>query len=162
MIHAISYILFILPFTAWLGFELKRQHSLRAYWGWIAGAFVIGIIGSQIFRIYPDMIGNFLLHASGGASSTLLFVYLFKTLGLSFNWRLSVLALFAFVSMLGVSNELAEYLFELLGLGPFSFDNHDTWRDFVANTVGAFGAWIIYKSSQLIIPHRSDKTTHSK
>ena len=45
--------------------------------------------------------------------------------------------------MLGVLNELAEYLFELLGMGIFSLDTHDTWRDFVANTTGALLTWAI-------------------
>ncbi len=120
MIHAIAYVLFILPFTAWLGFELNRQYSLRTHWRGIAGAVLTGIIGSQVFRIYPDVFGNFLLHASGGVSSVLLFIYCAKTLDLDLkaNWRLTTLVLFAFVCMLGVLNELAEYFFELLGLGP--------------------------------------------
>lgn len=162
MIHAIAYIFFILPFTAWLGYELKRKYSLRTHWGWLAGAFFIGIIGSQVFRIYPDMLGNFLLHASGGASATLLFIYLCKTLDIDFNWRLATLALFAFVCMLGVLNELAEYFFELLGLGLFSFDSHDTWRDFVANTTGGGIAWIAFQISRVISSKRSSAATVSK
>jgi hypothetical protein len=127
-----------------MGYELKRSYSLRTYWRWVLGAFLVGIIGSQVFRIYPTMFGNFLLHVSGGVSATLLFIYLFKALELSFNWRLTAVMLFAFVCMLGVLNELAEYFFELWGLGPFSFDAQDTWRDFVANTTGAFSAWVAY------------------
>ena len=141
MIHAVAYIIFILPFTAWLGFELKRPYSLKLHWQWLAAAFITGIIGSFAFAIYPDNFGNFLLHASGGVSAAFLFTYLCKTLGLYFNWRLMLVMLFAFVSMLGVLNELAEYIFESLGMGPFSFDSHDTWRDLVANTTGALLAW---------------------
>ena len=149
MIHAIAYILFILPFTIWLGFELKRTYSLRAYWVYLLGAFVIGVIGSQVFRIYPDNFGNFLLHASGGAASALLYIYLLKTLKIKFNWRLNLVFLFAFVCMLGVLNELAEYLLEMLGTGIYSIDTHDTWRDFVANTTGALVTWAIYSMSGL-------------
>lgn len=145
MIHAILYILFIIPFTAWLGYELKKKYSLKQYWKWIAAAFVTGVVGSLLAEIEPEKFGNFLLHASGGVASTFLFVYLLKTLKLSFNWRLTLVILFAWVSMLGVMNELAEYFLELAGLGPFSFDNHDTWRDFVANTTGAFTAWAALK-----------------
>lgn len=147
MTHAFTYIVFILLFTSWLGFELNKKFSLKTHWQWIAGAFVSGLIGSQIYRIYDDVFGNFMLHASGGVSATLLFVYFFKTLNLHFNWRLTLVMLFAFVCMVGVLNELAEYFFEFLGFGPFSFDSHDTWRDFVANTTGALAAWAVIKLS---------------
>lgn len=143
MVHAIAYILFILPFTAWLGFELNLKYALRKYWKWLLATFVIGIIGSLVSQIYPTKAGNFLLHASGGAATTLLYIYVLKTLKLQFNWRINIVALFAFVSMLGVLNELAEYFFELLDMGIFSIDSHDTWRDFVANTSGAFVTWAV-------------------
>lgn len=154
MIHAVAYILFILPFTAWLGFELRRRYSLRTRWHWLAGAFVIGMVGSQVFRIYPGVFGNFLLHMSGGASAALLFIYLSKTLSIDLNWRLAALTLFAFVCMLGVLNEFAEYFFELVGFGPYSLDRHDTWRDFVANTAGAAITWIIYEGNRLMTGRR--------
>jgi hypothetical protein len=142
MVHAVAYIIFILPFTAWLGFELNKKYSLRAHWKWIMAAAVLGIIGSYIqANIFPDKFGNFLLHASGGISATLLFVYLFRTLNLHFNWRMTLVLLFAFTCMVGVLNELAEYFFELLGFDVFSFDTHDTWRDFVANSTGMLVAW---------------------
>ena len=141
MTHAFLYIAFILPFTAWLGFELKKKYSLKTYWPWIAAAFVDGIIGRQLSHIFGNPLGNFILHASGGVAAALLFVYMFKTLKLHFNWRITLVMLFAFVCMLGVLNELAEYSLEFLGFGPFSFDPHDTWRDLVANTTGAMLAW---------------------
>lgn len=88
---------------------------------------------------------------SGGVSATLLFVYLIKTLKLSFvNWRITLLVLFAFVSMLGVMNELAEYFFESLDFGIFSNDSHDTWRDLVANTTGMTVAWIAINLSKVL------------
>jgi hypothetical protein len=145
MIHAFAYILFILPFTAWLGYELERSYSLAKHWGWLAGAFVTGVIGSQIYVLSPDNFGNFLMHMTGGVASTILFVYTCKTLRLSWNWRLSTLLLLGFVSTLGVLNELAEYLYELLDLGIMSLDRQDTWRDFVANTSGALLAWLVYE-----------------
>ena len=109
-------------------------------------------MGSAISEILLNsMTGNFILHASGGVSSVFLFIYLTKTLRLSFvNWRVTLLVLFAFVCMLGVLNELAEFLFELITPLTFSVDSQDTWRDFVANTFGAALAWMIYKSVQTI------------
>ncbi len=144
MIHAIAYVMFILPFTAWLGYELKRPYRLTNHWGWIMGAVLSGLAGSIVSNLYPDNFGNFLLHASGGVSSVFLFIYLLKALKLKFNWRLATLLVFGFVSTLGVLNELAEYVFELLDLGILSFDTHDTWRDLVANSSGALCTWLIY------------------
>lgn len=142
MIHVIAYVAFILPFTYWLGYELKIKYSLKTHWLWIAGACISGLIGSFVYGIYPGKFGNFILHGSGGISAAFLFLYLIKTLKIGFNWRLNLVILFAFVSMLGVMNELAEYFFELLGVDIFSHDTHDTWRDFVANTTGALLAWL--------------------
>jgi len=48
--------------------------------------------------------------------------------------------------MLGIVNELAEYAGELLDVGKFSFDTHDTWRDMVANTTGAAVVWLLLTS----------------
>jgi hypothetical protein len=146
MIHALAYVVFILPFTAWLGHELKATYTLRKHWVWIAGAVVAGLIGSYVSALLlPNKTGNFLLHASGGVSSVLLFLYLCKTLSLRFvNWRVTLLMVFAFVSMLGVLNELAEYALESLTGVLYSLDSQDTWRDFVANTLGATIAWATY------------------
>jgi len=146
MIHAVLYVAFILPFTAWLGFELKRNYSLSEQKKWIVAAVFGGLIGGLLSLLNPYVFGNFLLHMSGGVSATFLFVYLFKTLKLQFSWRLELVLLFAFVCMLGVLNELAEYFLELLGFGPLSHDTQDTWRDFVANTVGALLTWGIIQA----------------
>jgi glycopeptide antibiotics resistance protein len=144
MIYALAYALFILGFTAWLGKQLKLKYSLKKHWRWIAAACVLGLIGAIISRIYPSRFGNFLLHAGGGASATLLFIYLTKTLNFKFSWQVTSVLLFGFVCGLGVLNELAEYLCELLGLGMFSFDAHDTWRDLTANTTGMVAVWMVY------------------
>ncbi len=149
MQHAFLYVVFILLFTPWLGFELKKKYSLKQHWQWIAAAFAIGVIGWPLSHIDPEIFGNFLLHASGGVASALLFVYLLKTLGLKFPWRMTLVLLFAWTCMLGVLNELMEYSLEFLGFGPFSFDNHDTWRDLVANTTGALTCWAALKLTLL-------------
>ena len=127
------------------GHELKRPYILYKHWGWLAGAFTTGIVGAVLSYVYDDKFGNFLLHASGGFASCLLYIYLLKTLKLRFTWSLTIVLLFGFVSALGVLNELFEYAYELLHLGTMSFDTHDTWRDFVANTTGAIFAWMLYR-----------------
>ena len=144
MFHAVAYILFILPFTAWLGYELKIKYSLKAYTPWLIGAFATGIIGAVLSNLLLGKTGNFVLHASGGFASTLLFIYLIKTLNLRFSFAISTLLLFGFVCSLGVLNELLEYSVELASNWLFSFDSHDTWRDLTANTTGAVLAWSIY------------------
>ena len=150
MIHAILYVLFILPFTAWLGYELMRTYSLGTHWRWILGAFLAGVVGSIAAAAVGGMWGNFVLHASGGFASTLLFVYMMNTLRFQFPWRLTLVMLFAFVSTLGVLNELAEFAVELGGLMTMSFDSQDTWRDFVANTTGAALAWVLISLGKLM------------
>lgn len=142
MIHALAYVVFILIFTSWVSRELNKKYSLKTHWLWIAAAVISTLIGSFINGLYLNNFSNFILHTSGGISATFLFVYFTKTLKIKFlNWRLALLILFAWVSMLGVLNELAEYFFELLGVDIFAFDTHDTWRDFVANTIGMLLAW---------------------
>ncbi len=159
MIHALAYVIFILPFTVWLGHELKRKYSLKDQWVWILGAVVIGLLGSMVSNVYEERFGNFLLHASGGISATLLFIYLFKTLKIHLSWYLTTALLFSFVCSLGVLNEIAEYIFELLGLAVLSFDTHDTWRDLVANTTGMILTWLVYCS---ILWLRRDKSSELK
>lgn len=143
MVHAFAYVIFSLLFTSWLGRELGRTYDLRRHWRWIAAAFAIGVLGAAVNAIYQTLLGNFFLHASGGAASAVLFAYLFKTLKLQFNWQLTTMLLFAFVSTLGVLNEIAEYGVELAGVSIFSLDTHDTWRDFIANTIGAAAIWAV-------------------
>ena len=137
---------FMAVFVWWLQYEFKRKVSLTKYWSWIAIALVIQGLSGIAFGIIGGKAGNFVYHAvGGGVVTTLLYVYLKRTYGLRFNWRVELVLIYAFVSALGVLNELAEYAFEMLNLGLLSFDSHDTWRDFVANTSGAVAAWLVYR-----------------
>lgn len=155
MIHALAYVAFILPFTAWLGWELNKKFSLKTYWYWVAAAVAATLAGSFIFAFTNySKSGNFVLHASGGVSAVFLFIYLTNTLRFKFtNWKVGLLILFAWVSMLGVMNELAEYFLELLQVGIYSEDTHDTWRDFTANTTGMLIAWLSLKALALFDKH---------
>ncbi len=47
--------------------------------------------------------------------------------------------------MYGCINELYEYLADVLGLGVYSWDRFDTWRDILANTLGAVAAWLLVR-----------------
>jgi len=144
MMHSLSYVVFALLFTSWLGRELKRTYNLKTYWKWILSASLATAAASIFYSVAFSKFSNFILHASGGMAATFLFIYTMKTLKLHFTWPITTLLLFFFVSTTGVLNELMEYAFETLGFGIMSFDSHDTWRDFVANTTGMILAWTAY------------------
>lgn len=132
----------------WLQYEFKRKISLTQHWRWFVAALVTqAASGVLSFAIDDRILGNFLYHAiGGGVTTTLLFIYLLKTYSISLSWRVELVLLYCFVSALGIINELAEYAGELvIGNGAFSWDSHDTWRDFVANTSGAVLAWLVYR-----------------
>jgi len=151
MMHAILTLLFIFVLTRWLRYEYpkKRVDALK-HWQWIAAAGLFQIFASILSVIFEGTVGNFLLHMiGGGVASAFMFGYLLSVLKLRVNWRVEIVLLYAFVSALGILNELAEYGAEFFGLGPFSLDAHDTWRDFVANTSGALIAWALIKVALL-------------
>jgi hypothetical protein len=151
MIRILMTASFVAVLIWWLQYEFKRKISITRYWQWFVAALAVQVLANIVCLVIGGKAGNFLLHAvGGGMASALLFIYLKKTYVLKFSWRVELVALFAFVSALGVLNELAEYAYELLGLGILSFDSHDTWRDFVANTSGAILAWGVYRLCLLI------------
>lgn len=130
----------------WLDYETKRNANLVKYIGWIGAALISQLIASIASQIVGGRHGNIILHGvGGGVASAFMFVYLFRTFKVKVPWRIELAMLFAFVSSLGVLSELAEYTLELsLGI-IMSFDTHDTWRDFTANTGGALLAWLAIK-----------------
>lgn len=151
MIHALAYVVFAFLSAAWLRYELKRTFSLRTHSKWVIAAFLFGLLGSLLSEIVGGVAGNFLLHGvGGGMASSCLFMYMARSLGLNLNWRLELVSLFLFVSTLGVLNELAEYVIELAADITMSFDSQDTWRDFVANTMGAMIVWLLIKGNDLV------------
>lgn len=132
----------------WLRYEFKQKVSLKKYWKWFAAALLVQAIASIISLFISDrVVGNFFYHAiGGGMAATLLYVYLLKTYGINYSWRVELVLLYGFVSGLGVINELAEYAGEfVIRVGLFSWDSHDTWRDLAANTFGAVVAWLLYR-----------------
>lgn len=143
----------------WLQFELRPANvSFTRYRGWLVAVLGLQIGAVIISSILDSHLGNFLLHSiGGGAAMTLLFVYFVKTFRIPGNWRLLSVALFAFVAAMGVVNELGEFTGELLGIGRFSFDTHDTWRDLFANTSGMVVAWLA-----VLILHRLSRKELSR
>lgn len=146
MIHAFATAIFTLIFALWLSFETKRKADFRKYIGLIATALISPLLASVASATIGGQAGNFVLHAvGGGVASGLVFVYFIKSFDIRVVWRFEGALLFAFVSSLGVLNEFAEYFIEACFGIIMSVDTRDTWRDFVANTVGAFVAWVMLK-----------------
>jgi hypothetical protein len=149
MARALITISFMAVLLWWLQNEFHKNVSLKKYWKWFAAAIVVQAIASIISLLISDrVVGNFFYHAiGGGVTTTLLYVYLLKTYGQYYSWRVELVLLYGFVSALGVMNELAEYAGEFITrVGMFSWDSHDTWRDLAANTSGAILAWLIYRA----------------
>jgi glycopeptide antibiotics resistance protein len=143
-------IVFILIVARWLKSELKSNAPLLKQWRWIAAAAAFQICSELIAaHMSNTLYGNIALHTiGGGVASTCLFFYLRYTFDVTVNWRLQLGMLFLFVSALGVLNELWEFSFELLHLGKYSFDSHDTWRDLTSNTAGALLAWMVIRAAR--------------
>lgn len=157
MLHAGIYVIFILVAAKWLQRKLApKQYSLTQYLPWAVAAIIAALLGALLSLLfYSSVLGNFLLHAvGGGVAAAFMFAYFIKT----FRYRLDIetqfVALFLFVSGLGVLNELAEYLAETVGLGMMSFDTHDTWRDLVANSLGALLTWLCIVSFDRLVSRR--------
>lgn len=108
---------------------------------WLILTLLLSVAGLALSELSTSGqgLGNFLMHAVGGGMATACtYLYITKNLNVTINWHLNVALLFMFVSSFGILNELLEYYAELVGAGIFSLDSQDTWRDFVANSSGAF------------------------
>lgn len=93
---------------------------------------------------------NFLQHAIGGGVAVgFVAIYFIRSLSsvqpLLKKFPFQILFVYALVSMMGVANEVLEFLLDLAKVGIFSSDRYDTWFDLVANTSGAFLVFLIYK-----------------
>lgn len=93
---------------------------------------------------------NFLQHGVGGgvavALGCLFMIQHFKDKLEFFNSRIfQIIFIFAFVSSLGVLNEILEFAFDALRVGIYSNDRYDTWFDLVANSTGALMTFAVYQ-----------------
>ncbi len=96
---------------------------------------------------------NFLQHAVGGGVAVgFISIYFIKNFRERFpvfnNFFFQLIFVFALVSMLGVANELLEFLLDYLGIGIFSADRYDTWFDLLANTSGALGVFLVWAGAK--------------
>lgn len=144
--HVLFHLIFAVGLLWFLSRELGFKFAPKKHLKWLVYGVVAGVIASLVSYFYFNKIGNFVLHSVGGGVVTALtYQYLRLHAKLKFKWYVDLIILFGFVSSLGVLNELYEYAIELMNIMVSSWDTHDTWRDIVANTTGAFTAWAIIK-----------------
>lgn len=87
---------------------------------------------------------TYLMHSLGGVVAAILFEYVCKVYRLSFGtWWQRVVAVYFFVSGLGVANELLEFFMAKTGL--MNINGNDTWWDLVANTTGSLAAFMLFR-----------------
>lgn len=142
--HIIFHLVFVLAALLFLAYEFGGKFEPMRHVGWLVVGVVAGILSVIGSNTFGHPYGNFVLHCVGGGVATALtYNYLKLHTHPKWSWRVDLLVMFGLVSALGVINELAEYAAELAGVGIFSFDSHDTWRDLVANTSGALVTWLM-------------------
>ncbi len=155
MIHSLAFILALLIGPAIVGQIIQRicrpngpLYGLSLTYPWTIAALLIALIGTTTNHFIPNSIAsNFFMHAvGGGVVSFCLTMSIIRQARFKLLLPQLLLVLLAVSCVLGVANELFEYAVELLTRGRiyFSIDTHDTWRDLLANTVGALGAFVIW------------------
>lgn len=77
----------------------------------------------------------------GGVFCAFLFLYIYQALKIKWSLQVRLMVVFALVSSLGVVNELFEFVLVKLDIASILLT--DTSWDLVANTSGAFIAWVI-------------------
>lgn len=77
----------------------------------------------------------------GGIFSGMLFLYIYRVVGLKWPFAARLAGVFALVSTLGALNELFEFTLVKLHIANILLT--DTSWDIVANTAGALLAWLI-------------------
>lgn len=102
---------------------------------------------------------TFTMHMLGGVVATILFLYAAKVYGWKFEtgWQPWV-ALFFFVSALGVVNELFELFLNQIGY-PGMILGDERW-DLLANTIGALSAYGLHAIGASLNKRYNAKRTH--
>jgi len=151
MIHILATLIFAYLFSKWIAAEFKLSFPHGKNYGWLI-ATVLAISCASAFSYYEGgRVGNFVLHSVGGGVATaLIFEYLKRGFRLKVSWRTELVLLFGLVSSLGALNELAEYAADSAGIAYFSYDRMDTWRDILANTLGALTCWSFLRLLRII------------
>lgn len=99
---------------------------------------ILMVVSTQLPNIHVSSeTSTFQQHFTGGGLyGAALYLYAKQLFNWKLHWFVDLLALFAWVSALGVANKLAE--FALLKLGLASISNRAAYWDLLANTLGGF------------------------
>jgi hypothetical protein len=125
------------PQSRQLAYEQALPYLLIAATLWITAFFVPNMPISEETDTFSQ-------HAMGGVVAGVLFLFAQLAYGWRFaEWWQSWVALFAFVSALGVVNELFELFTNTIGLT--NIDSGDVWWDLLANTIGGLALFAAYK-----------------
>lgn len=90
-----------------------------------------------------DETETFGMHGMGGIAAGILFYFVVKAYSLHFSgWWQKPLALYFFVSGMGVMNELFEFFLNKTTILVEPMHQNDPWWDLTANTVGATIAFV--------------------
>jgi len=117
-------------------FSKVKLHPANPWLPIVAGVLMV------VSTLLPDIhisseTATFQQHfVGGGLYSAALYLYAKQLFGWKMHWFVDLLALFAWVSALGVANKLAE--FALLKLGLVDISTGDAYWDLLANTLGGF------------------------
>jgi hypothetical protein len=140
--HMIIHPLFAISLLWLLAKEKKAKFAPTNHMNWLVAGVGFSALAFVVYHLDMNIYTNFFLHGvGGGVATTMTYFYLKAHTGWKFTWWVDLMFLFGLVSAFGVLNELFEYSLELAGVMVSAWDTHDTWRDFVANTTGAFMAW---------------------
>lgn len=122
-------------------FPKINLHPANAWLPILAG--VCMVVSTYLPNVHiSDQTSTFQQHfVGGGLYSALLYFYFKQLFDWKLNWLLDLLALFAWVSALGVANKLIE--FALLELGLAHIYTGDAYWDLLANTLGGFLGYLI-------------------
>ena len=150
MIHSIIFLFALLlgPQLAVEGLRriFPRPHvkTIRSFTTWHLLAMLAAAAGVGGSHLFADAVtANFIQHLiGGGVTSFCLVMYGVDQLKLKLTVLQLLVLVVAVVSLLGVANELVEYVIELTTGRIFSWDTHDTWRDLAANTIGGGLGWL--------------------
>jgi hypothetical protein len=135
--------------------EFGKRFQPLQHFGWVIGGVPIGVLAMLAYRFFDSKTANFISHAVGGGMVSIMsYQYCKAHLQPRWSWRVDFVVAMMAVATMGVLNELAEYAAELARISVFSFDTHDVWRDFAANSLGAIAMWAIIGLLQKISSKR--------
>jgi hypothetical protein len=146
----------------WL--EFCRRNGLRRYFSTLGYSIhTIWILLIPIYNItvfttvlgYQNLIvsniGNFLLHVIGGGfTCSIVFEYLNVNLRILLSWKWQLILLILVTSAFSVANEVFEMGLEYFANQKIILDNWDTWRDILANIVGAGIGFLLIKYFKVV------------